>query len=271
MGDQRPIGVFDSGLGGLTVVREFIKALPREDIIYFGDTGRVPYGARSPETIERYARQDEKFLLSKSVKLIIAACGTVSAVAAHTGAELPVPFIEVVSHAAKAAATATRNRKIGVIGTTATIASGSYTGRILKLLPGAEVTVQDCPLFVPLVEAGWIGRDDPVTIETARRYLKPVQEAGVDTLILGCTHYPILSRIIGDIMGTGVTLINTGETAARAAASYMRQHDLLSDSPAIGRHRFFVSDRTESFSHTASILLGRDMDGEVEQVDINCY
>lgn len=270
-GDNRPIGVFDSGLGGLTMVREFVKYLPGEQIVYFGDTGRVPYGSRSPETIEQYARQDEKFLLSQDVKMIIAACGTVSAVAGHTSAELPVPFIEVVAPAARAAAAASRSGRIGVIGTSATIASGSYTRHILALRPDAQVFTNDCPLFVPLVEAGWIGDEDPVTTETARRYLAPLIEAEVDTLILGCTHYPVLTRVIGRIMGEQVALINTGRTAAQAAAAYLREQGMLSVSPGVRPCRYYVSDRAESFSKVASILLGREISDRVERVDITRY
>ena len=270
-GDSRPIGVFDSGLGGLTMVREFVKYLPGEHIVYFGDTGRVPYGSRSPETIVRYARQDENFLLSKDVKMIIAACGTVSAVAGQTSKELPVPFLEVVSPAARAAVSVTKTGRIGVIGTSATIASGSYTKHILALRPDAKVTTNDCPLFVPLVEAGWIDENDPVTVETARRYLAPMEEARVDTLILGCTHYPVLSRIIAGIMGKDVTLINTGQTAAAAAARYLEEQGLLNTSPQARQCRYYVSDRTESFSTIASILLGREISDRVERVDIANY
>lgn len=216
MSDNRAIGVFDSGLGGLTVVRELAKLLPCEDIVYFGDTGRVPYGSRSKETIIKYTKQDESFLLSHNVKLVVAACGTVSSVAPFTGELLPVPFVEVVSHAARGAVNATKNGKIGVIGTAATVASNSYKQKINELLPNAGVFQNECPLFVPLVEEGWIGRNDIVTVETAKRYLRPIKESGVDTLIMGCTHYPVITDIIGDFMGPEVKLINVGEYAARA-------------------------------------------------------
>lgn len=269
MSDSRPIGVFDSGLGGLTAVKELIHALPGEDIIFFGDTGRVPYGTRSFETIEKYARQDESFLLSQNVKLIIAACGTVSAVALNTRRELPVPFIEVVNPAAAAAVKVTKNRRIGVIGTTATIKSGSYTRCLKSILPEVEVVSNDCPIFVPLVEAGWIDKNDCVTIETAKRYLKPMIDGNVDTLILGCTHYPVIKQIIADIMGDGVSLINTGEQAAISAARYLKEHDMLSDKTSDAVNHFFVSDRTDSFSQTASIFLGSDITGSVERVDID--
>ena len=271
MADNRPIGVFDSGLGGLTVVRELLKALPNEKIVYFGDTGRVPYGGRSSETIIRYAQQDERFLLSNDVKLIIAACGTVSSVAAHTGKDLPVPFLEVVTPAATAAVAATKNRKIGIIGTSATVKSGAYDEKIRAIRRDIEVYSADCPIFVPLVEAGWIKKGDCVTIETVRRYLEPLREKSVDTLILGCTHYPVLTEFISDYMGPQVTLINTGYTAALSAAQFMSEKELLSDREGLPEHKYFVSDRAESFTRVANILLGRDIDGAVSKVEITKY
>ena len=268
MADTRPIGVFDSGLGGLTAVKELLHILKNEDIVYFGDTGRVPYGSKSPETIKEYARQDENFLLSQDVKLIIAACGTVSSVAIETARDLPVKFIEVVTPASVAAVNATKNKKIGIIGTTATIKSNSYKNKILSLMPEAEVYQNDCPILVPLVEAGWIADDDLVTVETAKRYLEPLKSAGVDTLILGCTHYPVLKHIIGDIMGDGVTLINTGKQAALTAADYLRENDMLNDSRSSGKRSFFVTDRAEGFSEIASTLLGSDIGDSVCRITL---
>ncbi len=266
MSDKRPIGVFDSGLGGLTVVKELMRVLPNEKIIYFGDTSRVPYGNKSRSTIRKYAVQDEKFLLSHGVKLIIAACGTVSSVAQDTALDLPVPFVEVVSHAAAMAVKSSKNKKIGVIGTTATIKSSAHKHYILSLCPEASVTVNDCPLFVPLVEEGIIERDDIIAKETARRYLKPMIDAGVDTLILGCTHYPVLRDVIGDIMGSGVTLINMGEATAHYVKDYLAQHGMLCDNQD-SENEFYVSDKSESFSAMAQVLLGND-EIEASQVDI---
>ncbi|MDO4742988.1 MAG: glutamate racemase [bacterium] len=265
----KPIGVFDSGLGGLTVVSELVKRLPNENLIYFGDTGRVPYGTRSAETIERYARQDEEFLAAHSVKLIIAACGTVSSVAAHTANDLSVPFIEVVSPAVDKAVSLTKNMKIGVIGTSATVSSGTFERKICEKLPDCAVISNACPLLVPLVENGWINRDDKITKGVLERYLEPMRTAGVDTLILGCTHFPVLKDIIGDIMGEEVNLVNTGEQAAIAAEKYLTQNNLLNTKAANGTHEFYVSDRVESFSKTASILLGRDISDSVKYVDIS--
>ncbi|MBQ2675912.1 MAG: glutamate racemase [Clostridia bacterium] len=265
---DRPIGVFDSGLGGLTVVRELKRLLPNEDIVYFGDTGRVPYGTRSSQTIEQYAREDESFLLSKNVKMIIAACGTVSSVAPHTGDELPVPFLGVVGPAADAAAKATKNKKIGVIGTSATIASKAYEKALLQHDDSFQITAVDCPLFVPIVESGWIDRNDQVAIFTAKRYLEPMQQAGVDTLILGCTHYPLLSDIIGDIMGSGVTLISAGAAAAESAAHKLKQDNLLTDKSGSGKYDFYVTDRPDGFQKIASLFLQEDIGANVSQVAI---
>jgi len=271
MADNKSIGVFDSGLGGLTVVRELLSYLPNEEIVYFGDTGRVPYGGRSDETIIKYAMQDERFLLDQGVKLIIAACGTVSSVAAHTGKSLPVPFIEVVTPAAQAAVEATKNKKIGVIGTSATVKSGAYEKKIKSFCENAEVFSADCPIFVPLVEAGWIEKGDVVTRETVQRYLQPLKEKGVDTLILGCTHYPVLSDFISEFMGEDVTLINTGLTAALHTAEFMRENGLLCERDMPPKHHYFVSDHTDSFTKVANILLGQNINGAVSRVSVTKY
>ena len=266
--DNRPIGVFDSGLGGLTVVRQLMRQLPGEDIVYFGDTGRVPYGTRSPETIEKYTAQDCRFLISEDVKFIIAACGTVSSVAPHILSALPVPATGVVEPAALAAVEATRNRRIGVIGTSATISSGSFRRQIMQLRPNTTVFEQACPLFVPLVENGWIGRDDQVTRLTAHRYLIPLKEQGVDTLLLGCTHFPLLSPIIGEILGEEVTLIDSGQATAAACAAQLEQAGLLSMAGRTGRRRFYVSDRPDDFTRVADMFLGCDVHDEIQTVNI---
>lgn len=269
--DNRPIGVFDSGLGGLTVVKELIRALPNEDIVYFGDTGRVPYGSRSRETIIKYAMQDMAFLNSYGVKMIIIACGTVSSVATDIGGKLSIPYTGVVGPAACAAAEATRNKRVGVIGTTATIRSGSYRRELGKLDGGIEVFEQDCPLFVPLVENGFISPDDEVTRLVAERYLSGLREAGVDTLILGCTHYPILSETIRRVMGKDVTLIDAGRETALYAARYLKEQELLCDGSCSGDAQYFVSDRVEGFSRIAGIFLEQCIDSRVSHVDIESF
>lgn len=267
--DNRPIGVFDSGLGGLTVVRQLMRQLPGEDIVYFGDTGRVPYGTRSAETIEKYTRQDSRFLMGENVKLIIAACGTVSSVAPHILRALPVPATGVVEPAADAAAAATRNRRIGVIGTAATVRSGSFRRRILEKLPDAQVFSEACPLFVPLVENGWIDRDDSVTRLTAERYLAPLSEQGIDTLLLGCTHFPLLAPIIGDVLGSEVTLIDAGQAAAAACAAHLEQEGLLNQTRKAGHVRFYVSDRPDNFTHVAELFLGCAVDSDIHLLNID--
>ena len=271
MSDSRAIGVFDSGLGGLTVVREIAKQLPNENIVYFGDTGRVPYGTRSRETIRKYAVEDENFLLSHNVKLIVAACGTVSSVASDTADNLPIPFVEVVSHSVKAAVKATKLQKIGILGTAATIASGAHKKQILELLPDAEVYENSAPLFVPLVEEGWYSADDVVVLNTVERYLKPLLDKGIDTLILGCTHYPVLSEAIAKIAGDKVTLINMGVSVSEYVKEYLTENQILNADKG-GQISFFVSDKADSFRNIASILLGEEIDeNKVKQVSIGTY
>ncbi len=266
--DNRPIGVFDSGLGGLTAVREILHIMPHEDVVYFGDTGRVPYGTRSHETILKYAAQDMAFLRSKNVKMIIAACGTVSSVAGELGQSLPVPYTGVVQPTALAAYLATRNGKIGVIGTTATIRSGSYRRAIHALSSEVEVFEQDCPMFVPLVENDFFDPANPVPHLVAERYLEPLKQAGVDTLIMGCTHYPLLREIIQKAMGPDVVLIDSGRETATFAMELLRDRDALSDPNRTGTCEFYVSDSTAGFSKAASLFLNRDVAENVNYIDI---
>ena len=229
----------------------------------------MPYGTRSRETIRKYALQDENFLINKNVKLIIAACGTVSSVASDTASLLPVPFFEVVSHAARSAVKATKNGKIGVIGTAATVKSGEHERQIKALLPSAEVTAVGCSLFVPLVEEGWYSEDDVVVFETVKRYLKPIKENGCDTLILGCTHYPVLEKVIKKVLGDEVSLINAGTSTSQTVKEYLCENDMLNSKTDVGIHSFYVSDKADSFRTQASILLGEEIDEtKVSQVDL---
>lgn len=269
--DNRPIGVFDSGLGGLTAVKEILEIMPHENIVYFGDTGRVPYGSRSRETILRYGKQDAAFLKSMDVKMVIAACGTVSSVAGDLGKGFGIPYTGVVRPTAAAAVRATGNGKIGVIGTTATIRSGSYRGAIAELDPNIAVFDRDCPLFVPLVENGFIADDEIVTRLVAERYLAPLREAGVDTLILGCTHYPIIRNIISQVMGGHVTLIDSGRETALACRETLKTQNLLCERAQEGECSFFVSDRPEGFARIAEIFLGRSIKRDVSHVEIELY
>ncbi|MCH5298918.1 MAG: glutamate racemase [Ruminococcus sp.] len=269
--NNAPIGVFDSGLGGLTAVRELRNALPHENIIYFGDTGRVPYGTRSNDTIKRYALQDAKFLLKHKVKMIIAACGTVSSVATNLTHDLPVPYTGVVSPTCYEAARVSKNKKVGVIGTSATINSHSYRDRIHSFDPEIEVIEQDCPLFVPLVENGFIDKNDPITRLTIERYLTPVMEKNVDTVILGCTHYPIIREAIASVIGKEINLIDSGRETAIYAAKILKENNLLNDSDKNGECSFYVSDTPDGFENVASVFLGENVSHKVEQINIELY
>ena len=269
--DNRPIGVFDSGLGGLTAVKELMRILPNEKILYFGDTGRVPYGTRSKETIVRYSKQDMHFLMEHNVKAVLAACGTVSSTARAEGDKLPVPYIDVLRPTAKAAVQKTKNKKIGIIGTSATIASGSYRREILMINPESEVYEQACPLFVPLVENAFITPQDEVTRIVAERYLGALREKGVDTLILGCTHYPIISATIRSVMGRHVTLVDAGREAAAGCLEALREKDLLCSPEQEAEYQFFVSDDPQQFHQVADLFLGQSVQGKVERIDIYKY
>ena len=267
--DTRPIGVFDSGLGGLTAVRQLRRVLPGEDIVYFGDTGRVPYGSRGRQTILQYSRQDIRFLLSQNVKFLMAACGTVSSTyPSDEASRLPVPYTGVVGAAARKAAALTRNRKVGVIGTAATIRSGSYAALRKDLVPDIEITAKACPLFVPLVESGHVTDGDPVTTLVIEQYLTELRDAGVDTLILGCTHYPIIAPTIGSVMGRGVTLIDSGREAALAMAQALKDRDLLCEPGTHRQVRYFVTDTPENFMNVAELFLGHSVEGRTQRIDI---
>ena len=241
--DHRPIGVFDSGLGGLTAVREIMEVLPGTEIVYFGDTGRVPYGTRSRETIIRYTRQNIRFLKTFHIKALLIACGTASSVALQeVAADEDFPVIGVVESAARKAVRITQNRRIGIIGTRATILSGSYDRLIRALDPQAVTFSAVCPLFVPLVENGRVRPGDPILELAVAEYLTPLRDQGIDTLILGCTHYPIIAEAIGNFMGDGVSLVNSGREAARYLRSMEVARGAASPCPSA---RFFVSDDTE--------------------------
>lgn len=252
-----PIGVFDSGVGGLTVAREIMRQLPRERIVYFGDTARVPYGSKSKETILRYSRQIIHFLESKNVKAIVVACNTASAYALEElRPEMKIPIIGVVKPGAKVAAQATRNGKIGVIGTEGTVASQIYTEMIQRHNPGAIVVGKACPLFVPLVEEGWL--KDPITIEVARLYLASFWETGIDTLILGCTHYPLLRSVVRDIMGAGVELVNPAYETAQGLKRLLGECGIANDGAQLEgapMYQFYVSDAAEKFKNFANSIL----------------
>ncbi|MBD5118942.1 MAG: glutamate racemase [Clostridiales bacterium] len=270
--DTRPIGVFDSGLGGLTALRELARIMPDEDLIYFGDTGRVPYGGRSKEILVKYARQDVAFLRSFDPKAIVIACGTVSTTALDVlREENDIPVFGVVEPAAQAAVQLTKNGRVGLIGTKASIRSGSYERALDTLRPDMSITARACPLLVPLVENGRSRPGDVVAETVVSEYLAPVKAAGVDTLIMGCTHYPLLREVIGAYMGPDVALVDAGEQCARWVKKQLEWDGLRNERPGAGRHRYYVTDSTEDFAPLASIFLGEDVAGEVEQIDITAY
>ncbi len=264
--DNRVIGVFDSGLGGLTAVRRLREIMPQEHIVYFGDTGRVPYGTRSPETIVKYTRQDVAFLMGFDLKAIVVACNTVSAVALDTvAADVPIPMIGVVLPACSKALEVTKTGKIGVIGTVATVRSGAYERTLQRARADVTVLMQACPLFVPLVENGRVFPGDIVAETVVREYLEPLKNANVDTLILGCTHYPLLSDVIAAYMGDGVTLIDSGAEAANATRAQIEEAD------GTGETEFFVSDDPNAFAAYAAMFLQGEAAGDAKQIDIADY
>jgi len=257
------IGIFDSGLGGLTAVREIRKLYPNESLVYFGDTGRVPYGTRSRETIVKYALEDYKFLRSFGIRAVVAACGTVSSTALdELKAISDIPVVGVVEGAAEAAAETSKNRKIGVIGTAATVRSGAFERALREIDGSIEVTSVACPLFVPLVEYGFTSPDDEITAMACERYLKTMAEKEVDTLILGCTHYPIISSVISKVL-PGVKLVDIGAESAKRLMKVIGGE--VADG---GEMRYYVSDDTSMFEQSASVFMGSNISGSVQRVEL---
>ena len=270
--DARPIGVFDSGLGGLTAVHSLWKILPEENLIYFGDTARVPYGGRSKETILKYARQDVRFLRSFDLKAILIACGTVTTTSLDTlQAENDLPIVGVVEPTCRRALLVTKTKKVGMIATLASVRSGAYEATLRRLDPTVEVICKPCPLFVPLVENGRFRRGDIVIETVAREYLEPLKDTGIDTLILGCTHYPLLTDMIGDITGPGVTLVSAGEEAALELKRMLKADGLRADESRQGESEFYVSDRAEDFENIASVFLQENLRHTARRIDIDQY
>ena len=264
--DKRAIGVFDSGLGGLTAVRRLHALMPQENIIYFGDTGRVPYGTRGRDIITKYARQDVAFLRQYDLKSIIIACNTVSAIALDLlSEENDIPIIGTVEPACRRAMTMTQIGRVGVIGTAATIRSGAYEKYLHKKDGTLDLFTQACPLFVPLVENGRVHRGDVVIETVVKEYLTPLKDAGVGTLILGCTHYPLLEEVIGDFMGPDVTLIDSGAEAANLASTQFDPNE------GTGTTQYFVSDDPQGFNQLAELFLQEKVDVGAELVDISRY
>jgi glutamate racemase len=269
MSDEKlkPIGVFDSGIGGLTVVRELVRRLPGEDIVYFGDTARLPYGTKSPETVMRFSRQNLEFLKEKNVKLIVVACNTASSVAMPALAEEEeIPVIGVLLPGARAAARATKNMRVGVIGTTATIRSNAYEEALKEMEPAIETWSFPCPLFVPLAEEGWL--DNEIAHLTAKTYLEPLSRFGADTLVLGCTHYPLLKEVIGKVVGEGVVLVDSATETAAEVQEVLEQRDLRNDSGKDGAIQVYVSDVPYLIKEIGERFLGRPIE-KIERVEFS--
>lgn len=256
---ELPIGVFDSGVGGLTVVRALMERLPLEHIVYFGDTARVPYGIKSIPTIEHFAGQITDFLMERGVKMLIVACNTMAAVAVHEVARRAgnIPVLDVIDAGARAAVEASRGGNIGVIGTPTTVNSNAYARRMHALDPRIRVFSQACPLFVPLVEEGWLEHE--VTRLTAREYLKPVLAEGMDTLVLGCTHYPLLKPLLQDVVGPGIRLVDSAITTAEFAAAKLASLDLANHGEVPARYAFNVTDIPLRFQTIGERFLGRSL------------
>jgi glutamate racemase len=262
----KAIGIFDSGVGGLTVLKEIVTVLPQEDTIYLGDTARVPYGTKSPETVTRYSRQITSFLVSRDIKLLVVACNTASAFSLDALKEqFPIPIVGVIEPGARRAAAVTKSGKVGVIGTEGTIRSSAYAKAIKRMNPEIEVITRACPLFVPLAEEGWV--DNEVARLSAQLYLRGLKEEGVDTLVLGCTHYPLLKSIISEVMGTSVTLVDSAEETARTVAEILRNGNALRPSSEKGNHHYFVTDVPAGFIRVGNRFLGGRL-GDVYQVSL---
>lgn len=262
-----PIGLFDSGVGGLTVLREVMRQLPQESTVYFGDTARVPYGSKSRDVITRFSLEIAQFLLQEKVKMIVVACNTASAFALPAlRGRLDVPVIGVIEPGAQAALAGTRSGRIGVIGTEGTIESQAYTEAIHRLKPEAEVFGQACPLIVPLVEEGWL--EKPVALEIVKEYLTPLLARKIDTMVLGCTHYPLLKNLLTRVAGPSVRLIDSAEETARTVGRELARLKLESPAGSDASRRFFVSDAPEKFEKTGARFLGQIIPG-VKRVDIS--
>ena len=255
--DNRPIGIFDSGSGGLTVVDKIFRILPHENIVYFGDTARVPYGNKSKDTITRFSKEITKFLLKAKVKLIIVACNTASSLSLSAlERSFSVPIIGVIKPGVEEALKESKNKKIAIIGTDATIRSKAYEKEIKILSPKAFVVQKSCPLFVPLVETNWL--NDRITLDVARRYLNPISKKKIDTLILGCTHYPLLKRLIKRVVGKKVKLIDSSTSVAKCAKKLLEKENMSGNNkkPKI---KFFTSDNAENFIQLAKIFLNKNI------------
>ena len=257
---ERAVGIFDSGVGGLTVLRELRRQLPGEELVYLGDTARVPYGTKSPQTVGRYAREAARFLVGQQVKLLVVACNTASAVALDDLAAIHrLPVVGVIEPGARGALAATRTGRIGIIGTEGTIRSGAYERALRRGRPDIEVFAVPCPLFVPLAEEGWA--EHPVARLAAAEYLAPLLERQIDTLVLGCTHYPLLKNTLQQVVGPAVTLIDSAEETAKTVAALLAEQGLERRGQPAGPPRYFVTDVAERFERVGGAFLGEPLVG----------
>jgi len=267
--DNRPIGIFDSGLGGLTVLKEIMRLLPGESAVYFGDSGRAPYGTKSAETVEKYTFQNIRFLMSRDVKMIVMACNTASAICFESVREsFGVPVVEVIRPGAAAAAKETKTKKVGVIGTPATVNSGAYEKAINKIDASIKVISKACPLFVPLVEEGWWNND--IARMVAREYLAPMKGEGIDALVLGCTHYPLLQEVIEKAIDSGVRLVSSATEAAKAVRRTVDENGMRREDEIGPTYRYYTSDNVGKFESLGGVILSRVINS-AEKVDIEKY
>jgi glutamate racemase len=266
--DNRPIGVFDSGVGGLTVVKQVMKTLPNEDIVYFGDTARLPYGSKSKEAVTRFSSQIVRFLLTKNVKAIIIACNTASSNSLDTlRKEFSLPIFGVVVPGVEEAIRSTKNKRVGIIGTAATVRSNAYQQLICQADPEIQVFSKACPLFVSLVEEGWT--ENEIARLTAQQYLKELIEEGIDSLVLGCTHYPLLKRCIGETVGDAIRLVDPAKATAKQVWNYLQKNALLNETEKPGDRVFYVSDATDKFEFLCQRALKKSYEPEI--IDIEKY
>lgn len=267
--DNRPIGVFDSGLGGLTVLKEIKALLPQESVVYFGDSGRAPYGSKSKETVVKYTFQDIRFLINQDIKMIVIACNTASACSLNqVKNSFDIPIVEVVEPGATTAVRETTNKKVGVIGTVATVTSGVYEKAISRLDPEIEIHQRACPMFVPLVEEGWWEND--IALRIAEEYLQPLKEKNIDTLVLGCTHYPLLYNTISKVMGDGVKLVSSALEVAKVVKEMINENNLERDEKIEPVYRYYTSDSVCKFESLGNSILNHEIHS-AEKVDIERY
>lgn len=267
--DSRPIGVFDSGIGGLTVVKEIMEQLPNEDIVYFGDTARVPYGTKSKETVTRYSFQCIKFLLEKNVKAIVVACNTASASSLDAAKQsFDIPFIGVVEPGAITACQTTKSNKIGIIGTEGTVSSGAYEKAINIINDNVKILLKACPLFVPIAEEGW--QNTEIARLTAYEYLTDLKEKGIDALVMACTHYPLLENTISKVMGENIVLVNPAYETAKSLKDILNELSLQNKDGAKTEYEFYVSDNPVKFKKIGENFLSKPI-SHVEKIDIEKY